>query len=56
MGFVAVIALAGAVISAGGTVLIGALPVLGVLVGEALIVIGLWIFLGSRSPYIRRPF
>jgi cytochrome c-type biogenesis protein len=56
MGFVAVIALAGAVISAGGTVLIGALPVLGVLVGEALIVIGLWIFLGGRSPYIRRPF
>jgi hypothetical protein len=56
MGFVAVIALAGAVISAGGTVLIGALPVLGVLVGEALIVIGLWLFLGGRSPYIRRPF
>jgi cytochrome c-type biogenesis protein len=52
MGFVAVIALAGAVISAGGTVLIGALPVLGVLVGEALIVIGLWLFLGGRSPYI----
>jgi cytochrome c-type biogenesis protein len=52
MCFVAVIALAGAVISAGGTVLIGALPVLGVLVGEALIVIGLWLFLGGRSPYI----
>jgi cytochrome c-type biogenesis protein len=52
MGFVAVIALAGAVISAGGTVLIGALPVLGVLVGEALIVIGLWLFLGGRSPYV----
>src|SRR5918911_5268793 len=35
-GFVALFGLAGAVISAGGTVLIGAMPVLGVLVGESL--------------------
>lgn len=52
MGFVIVFALAGGIISVGGTVLVGAMPVLGVLVGEALIVLGLWIFLAGRSPYI----
>ncbi len=50
-GFVLLFGLAGVVISAGGTVLIGAMPVLGVLVGEALVVFGLWMLLARRGPY-----
>ncbi|HEX6709479.1 MAG TPA: cytochrome c biogenesis protein CcdA [Rubrobacter sp.] len=47
-GFVVLFAAAGLVISAGGTFLIGATPVLGVLVGEALVVLGLWMLVGRN--------
>ena len=50
-GFVLLFGLAGGVISAGGTVLIGAMPVLGVVVGEALVAFGLWMLLARRGPY-----
>ena len=50
-GFVVLFGLAGAVISAGGTALIGVMPVLGVLVGEALVVLGVWMLLAGRAPY-----
>jgi cytochrome c-type biogenesis protein len=50
-GFVLLFVLAGAVVSAGGTVLIRAMPVLGVLVGEALVVLGVWMLLAGRGPY-----
>lgn len=50
-GFVLLFGLAGVVISAGGTVLIGAMPVLGVLVGEVLVVLGAWMLLAGRGPY-----
>ena len=50
-GFVLLFGLAGAIISAGGTALIGAMPVLGVLVGEALVVLGVWMLLAGRGPY-----
>jgi cytochrome c-type biogenesis protein len=50
-GFVLLFVLAGAVISAGGTALIGVMPVLGVLVGEALVVLGVWMLLAGRAPY-----
>src|SRR5215212_11081873 len=50
-GFVVLFGLAGAVISAGGTALIGIMPGLGVLVGEALIVLGVWMLLARRAPY-----
>jgi cytochrome c-type biogenesis protein len=50
-GFVLLFVLAGAVISAGGTALIGVMHVLGVLVGEALVVLGVWMLLAGRAPY-----
>ena len=50
-GFVLLFVMAGAVISAGGTALIGVMPVLGVLVGEALVVLGVWMLLAGRAPY-----
>jgi len=50
-GFVLLFGLAGVVISAGGTVLIRAMPVLGVLVGEVLVVFGLWMLLARRGAY-----
>jgi cytochrome c biogenesis protein CcdA len=50
-GFVLLFGLAGGVISAGGTVLFGAMPVLGVVVGEALVAFGLWLLLARRMPY-----
>ena len=50
-GFVLLFVLAGAVVSAGGTVLIGAMPVLGVLVGEGLVVLGVWMLFAQRAPY-----
>ena len=50
-GFVLLFVVAGAVVSAGGTVLIGAMPVLGVLVGEALVVLGVWMLFAGRGPY-----
>ena len=51
LGFVVLFGLAGAVISAGGTALIEVMPVLGVLVGEALVGLGVWILLAGRAPY-----
>jgi len=50
-GFVVLFVLAGAAVSAGGTVLIGAMPALGILVGEALVVLGVWMLLAGRAPY-----
>jgi cytochrome c-type biogenesis protein len=50
-GFVALFGLAGAVISAGGTALTSVMPFLGVLVGEALVVLGVWMLLAGRAPY-----
>jgi cytochrome c-type biogenesis protein len=50
-GFVVLFVLGGAAVSAGGTILIGAMPVLGVLVGEALVVLGVWMLLARRAPY-----
>jgi len=50
-GFVLLFGVAGVVISAGGTALIGAMPVLGVLVGEALVALGVWMLLAGRGPY-----
>ena len=51
LGFVLLFVLTGAVISAGGSVLIEAMPVLGILVGEALVVLGAWMLLARRGPY-----
>ena len=50
-GFVMLFGLAGIVISAGGTALIEVMPVLGALVGEALVVLGVWMLLAGRAPY-----
>jgi cytochrome c-type biogenesis protein len=50
-GFVLLFVLAGAVIAAGGTALTSAMPVLGVLVGEALVVLGAWMLIAGRTPY-----
>jgi cytochrome c biogenesis protein CcdA len=50
-GFIVLFVLAGGVISAGGTLLIRAMPVLGILVGEALVVLGVWMLLAGRGPY-----
>ncbi len=50
-GFVLLFGLAGLVISAGGRALIEVMPVLGVLVGEALVVLGVWMLLVGRAPY-----
>ena len=50
-GFVVLFGLAGAVISAGGMALIEVMPLLGVLVGEALVVLGVWMLLAGRAPY-----
>lgn len=50
-GFVLLFGLAGAVISAGGMALIEIMPAVGVLVGEALVVLGVWMLLAQRAPY-----
>jgi cytochrome c-type biogenesis protein len=50
-GFVVLFAAAGFIISAGGTFLVEAAPVLGVLVGEALVVFGVWMLLVRKGPY-----
>ena len=50
-GFEVLFLLAGVVISAGGDALIGAMPVLGALVGEALILLGAWMLFG-RSLHV----
>ncbi len=49
-GFVLLFGLAGVVISAGGNALLGAMPALAILIGLALILIGLWMLAG-RSIY-----
>jgi cytochrome c biogenesis protein CcdA len=51
LGFVVLFGVAGLVISAGGRALIEVMPVLGVLVGEALVVLGVWMLLVGRAPY-----
>ena len=51
-GFVLLFGLAGVVISAAGTALLAATPLLGVLVGEAMIVLGAWMFVGREVPYL----
>jgi cytochrome c-type biogenesis protein len=50
-GFILLFGLAGLVISAGGTALVEAMPILGVLVGEALVVLGVWMLLAGRATY-----
>ncbi len=50
-GFVALFGLAGIVISAGGTALRSVMPFVGVVVGEALVVLGVWMLLAGRAPY-----
>jgi cytochrome c-type biogenesis protein len=50
-GFVVLFAAAGFIISAGGTFLVEAAPVLGVLVGEVLVVFGVWMLLARKGPY-----
>ncbi len=50
-GFILLFGLAGLVISAGGGVLLGVMPVLAVFIGVALILLGLWTLAG-RSVYL----
>jgi cytochrome c biogenesis protein CcdA len=50
-GFVVLFGLTGLLISVGGTALMEVMPALGVLVGEALVVLGVWMLLAGRSPY-----
>jgi cytochrome c-type biogenesis protein len=50
-GFAVLFAAAGFIISAGGTFLVEAAPVLGVLVGEVLVVFGVWMLLARKGPY-----
>jgi cytochrome c biogenesis protein CcdA len=47
LGFVLLFGAAGVVISAGGSALLGAMPVLGILVGVALVALGLWMLTGG---------
>ncbi len=51
-GFVLLFGLAGVAISAAGTALLAVTPLLGVLVGEAMIVLGAWMFVGREVPYL----
>ncbi len=50
-GFVLLFGLAGIVISAGGNALLGAMPWIAILIGMALILLGLWVLAG-RSLYL----
>jgi cytochrome c-type biogenesis protein len=50
-GFILLFGLAGLVISASGTALIEVMPIVGVLVGEGLVVLGVWMLLAGRAPY-----
>jgi cytochrome c-type biogenesis protein len=50
LGFVLLFGIAGLVISAGGAAILGAMPVLGILIGAALVLLGLWMLAG-RSLY-----
>lgn len=45
-GFILLFGVAGAIISAGGGMLLAAMPVLGVVIGGALILVGLWMLAG----------
>ena len=46
-GFVLLFGLAGLVISAGGSVLLGAMPALGIVIGGVLVLLGLWMLAGQ---------
>ncbi|MBA2567612.1 MAG: cytochrome c biogenesis protein CcdA [Thermoleophilaceae bacterium] len=46
LGFVLLFGLAGAVVSAGGSAILGAMPWVGVAIGAALILMGLWVLAG----------
>ncbi len=50
-GFILLFGLAGVVISAGGNALLGAMPWVGIFIGAALILLGLWVLAG-RSLYL----
>ncbi len=50
LGFILLFGLAGVVVSAGGNALLGVMPSLGIFVGVALILLGLWVLAG-RSVY-----
>ena len=51
LGFILLFGLAGIIISAGGNALLGAMPWVGILIGVALILLGLWVLAG-RSLYL----
>jgi len=51
LGFILLFGLAGIIISAGGNALLGAMPWIGILIGVALILLGLWVLAG-RSLYL----
>jgi cytochrome c-type biogenesis protein len=46
LGFVVLFGAAGVIVSAGGAAILGAMPVLGVLIGTALVLLGLWMLAG----------
>src|SRR4028118_785806 len=50
-GFILLFGLAGIVVSAGGSALLGAMPGVAVLIGAALILLGLWVLAG-RTLYL----
>ena len=50
-GFILLFGLAGIVISAGGNALLGAMPWVGILIGGALVPLGLWVLVG-RGVYL----
>ncbi|MDP8951748.1 MAG: cytochrome c biogenesis protein CcdA [Actinomycetota bacterium] len=50
-GFILLFGLAGIVISAGGNALLGAMPWVGILIGGALVSLGLWVLVG-RGVYL----
>jgi cytochrome c-type biogenesis protein len=49
-GFILLFAAVGLIVSAGGVAILGAMPVVGVLIGAALVLLGLWMLAG-RSLY-----
>ena len=51
LGFILLFGLAGIVISAGGNALLGAMPWVGIFIGGALVLLGLWVLAG-RSVYV----
>ncbi len=51
LGFIFLFGAVGLVISAGGNALLGAMPLVGILVGVALILLGLWMLAGQGGLY-----